>query len=131
MLFRSALSRANKRTLIRRVTFDLIGLPPTPEDVADFLANESPDAFERVVDRLLASPQYGEKWARLWLDVVRYADTAGETADFPAPHAWRYRNYVINSFNSDKPYDEFLREQIAGDLLALGISRNALASGSD
>jgi cytochrome c553 len=125
-----ATNRANKRTLIRRVTFDLIGLPPTPDEVADFLADESPAAFERVVDRLLASPHYGEKWARLWLDVVRYADTAGETADFPAPHAWRYRNYVINAFNSDKPYDEFLREQVAGDLLAQQISRNALASGS-
>ena len=110
--------RADKRTLIRRVTFDLLGLPPTPDDVAEFLADESPDAFEKVVDRLLASPQYGEKWARLWLDVVRYADTAGETADFPAPHAWRYRNYVVNAFNRDKQYDEFLREQIAGDLIA-------------
>jgi len=109
--------RADKRTLIRRVTFDLLGLPPSPDDVAEFLADESPAAFERVVERLLASPQYGEKWARHWLDVVRYADTAGETADFPAPHAWRYRNYVINAFNLDKPYDEFLREQIAGDLL--------------
>ena len=114
---------ADKRTLIRRVTFDLIGLPPTPEDVAEFLGDESPDAFGRVVERLLASPHYGEKWARHWLDVVRYADTAGETADFPAPHAWRYRNYVIHAFNSDKPYDEFLREQIAGDLMAVEESR--------
>ena len=108
---------ADKRTLIRRVTFDLLGLPPSPDEVAEFLADESPTAFERVVERLLASPHYGEKWARHWLDVVRYADTAGETADFPAPHAWRYRNYVINAFNSDKPYDEFIREQVAGDLI--------------
>ncbi|MFM9965555.1 MAG: PSD1 and planctomycete cytochrome C domain-containing protein, partial [Planctomycetaceae bacterium] len=115
--------RADKRTLIRRVTFDLLGLPPKPDEVAEFLADESPAAFEHVVDRLLASPHYGEKWARHWLDVVRYADTAGETADFPAPHAWRYRNYVINAFNSDKPYDEFLREQIAGDLMAIERAR--------
>ncbi len=125
----SDMRRADKRTLIRRVTFDLIGLPPTPDDVVEFLADESPDAFDRVVERLLASPHYGEKWARHWLDVVRYADTAGETADYPAPHAWRYRNYVINAFNSDKSYGDFLREQIAGDLMARNISRNALASG--
>ena len=112
-----ATERADKRTLIRRVTFDLLGLPPSPDEVAEFLADESPAAFESLVERLLASPHYGEKWARHWLDVVRYADTAGETADFPAPHAWRYRNYVINAFNSDKPYDEFLREQVAGDLM--------------
>lgn len=110
--------RADKRTLIRRATFNLTGLPPTPEAVDEFVADDSPNAFERLVDRLLSSPAYGERWARHWLDVVRYADTAGETADFPAPHAWRYRNYVINAFNADKPYDDFLREQIAGDLLA-------------
>ncbi len=113
---------ADKRTLIRRVTFDLLGLPPSPDEVAEFLADESPTAFERVIERLLASPHYGEKWARHWLDVVRYADTAGETADFPAPHAWRYRNYVINAFNGDKPYDEFIREQIAGDLIVGHVS---------
>jgi cytochrome c553 len=109
---------ADRRTLMRRVTFDLIGLPPRPDDVQAFVDDPAPDAFRRVVDRLLASPQYGEKWGRHWLDVVRYADTAGETADFPVPDAWRYRNYVIASFNADKPYDQFLREQIAGDLLA-------------
>ncbi|MDB6171935.1 MAG: Protein of unknown function (DUF1553)/Protein of unknown function (DUF1549)/Planctomycete [Chthoniobacteraceae bacterium] len=109
---------ADKRTLIRRATFDLTGLPPTPEEIDRFLADESPDAFSRVVDRLLSSPRYGEQWGRHWLDVVRYADTAGETADYPVPLAWRYRNYVIDAFNSDKPYDEFLREQIAGDILA-------------
>ena len=109
---------ADKRTLIRRATFDLIGLPPTPDEVAEFLADHSPDAFAKVVDRLLASPAYGERWGRHWLDVVRYADTAGETADYPVPEAYKYRNYVINSFNADKPYDEFLREQIAGDILA-------------
>ena len=108
---------ADKRTLIRRATFDLIGLPPTPDEVRAFLADKSPKAFERLVDRLLASPQYGERWARHWLDVARYADTAGDNSDFPVPTAYKYRNYVINSFNTDKPYDAFLREQLAGDLL--------------
>jgi hypothetical protein len=109
---------ADRRTLIRRATFDLTGLPPTPWEVEDFLADASPTAFARVVDRLLASPRYGERWGRHWLDVVRYADTAGETADYPVPQAWRYRNYVIDAINADKPYDEFLREQLAGDILA-------------
>jgi hypothetical protein len=109
---------ADKLTLIRRATFDLIGLPPTPEEIEAFLADASPAAFERVVERLLASRAYGERWGRHWLDVVRYADTAGETADYPVREAWRYRNYVIDAFNTDKPYDEFLREQIAGDILA-------------
>ena len=109
---------ADKLALIRRATFDLTGLPPTPEEVDAFLSDTSPAAFEAVVERLLKSPAYGERWGRHWLDVVRYADTAGETADYPAPQAWRYRNYVIDSFNADKPYDEFLREQIAGDILA-------------
>jgi hypothetical protein len=108
---------ADKRVLIRRATFDLTGLPPTPAEVDAFLADNSPNAFEKVVDRLLASPQYGERWARHWLDVVRYADTAGDNSDFPVRAAYKYRNYVINSLNQDKPYDEFLREQIAGDLL--------------
>jgi hypothetical protein len=109
---------ADRRSLIRRVTFDLIGLPPTPEDIDAFLSDESPDAFARVVDRLLDSPQYGQRWGRHWLDVVRYADTSGCNSDFPMPEAYRYRNYVIDSFNQDKPYDLFAREQIAGDLLA-------------
>ena len=109
---------ADKRTLIRRATYDLIGLPPTPKEVQSFLEDKSPDAFAKVVDRLLQSPHYGERWGRHWLDVVRYADTAGDTADYPLSEAWRYRNYVIDSFNADKPYDQFLREQIAGDILA-------------
>lgn len=108
---------ANKRTLIRRATFDLIGLPPTPEEVVSFLKDKSPQAFEHVVDRLLASPHYGERWGRHWLDLVRYADTSGCNSDFPVPVAYRYRNYVIDSFNADKPYAQFIREQIAGDLL--------------
>ena len=110
---------ADKRSLIRRVSFDLLGLPPSPEDVDEFVGDAAPDAFARLVDRLLASPRHGEKWGRHWLDVVRYADTAGETADYPVPLAWRYRNYVIDAFNADKPYDLFLREQLAGDVLAL------------
>jgi hypothetical protein len=109
---------ADKRTLLRRVTLDLTGLPPTPEEIAAFLADESPDALAKVVDRLLASPRYGERWGRHWLDVVRYADTAGDGADYPVREAYKYRDYVIQSFNDDVPYDRFLREQVAGDLLA-------------
>ncbi|QEL16228.1 PSD1 and planctomycete cytochrome C domain-containing protein [Limnoglobus roseus] len=108
----------DKRTLLRRVTYDLTGLPPTPEEVDAFLKDTTAGAFAKVVDRLLASPHYGERWGRHWLDLVRYADTAGENTDHPLPHAWRYRNGVIDSFNKDQPYDEFLREQIAGDILA-------------
>jgi hypothetical protein len=101
------------------VTYDLTGLPPTPEEVEQFVNDPSPigPALERVVDRLLASPAYGEKWGRMWLDVVRYADTSGCNSDFPVPDLWRYRNWVINAVNADKPYDQFLKEQIAGDLL--------------
>ncbi|HEU5431316.1 MAG TPA: DUF1549 domain-containing protein, partial [Thermomicrobiales bacterium] len=118
-------ARADRRTLIRRATFDLTGLPPTPEEIDAFIADDSPAAFARLVDRLLASPRYGERWGRHWLDVVRYADTAGETADFPVPDAWRYRNYVLNAFNADKPYNDFLREQIAGDILASRLPADA------
>lgn len=116
---------ADRRTLIRRATFDLTGLPPTPDEIQAFVSDSSPDAFDRVVDRLLDSPHYGERWGRHWLDVVRYADTAGETADFPVPDAWRYRNYVIDVFNHDKPFDEFIREQIAGDILASRLPADA------
>jgi hypothetical protein len=112
--------RASKLALIRRATYDLIGLPPSPEEIDAFVKDNSSQAFEKVVDRLLASQQYGERWGRHWLDVVRYADTAGDNADFPVPSMYRYRNWVIAAFNSDKPYDQFLREQIAGDLLAAG-----------
>ncbi len=108
---------ATKRTLIRRVTYDLTGLPPTPAEVSDFLSNESETAYGELVERLLQSPRYGERWGRHWLDLVRYADTAGDAGDFPVPEAYKYRNYVIDSFQADKPYDEFVREQIAGDLL--------------
>ncbi len=108
---------AGKHVLIRRATFDLIGLPPTPSDVDAFINDNSSKAFETVVERLLSSSQYGERWGRHWMDLVRYADTAGENSDYPIPQAYRYRNYIIDAFNHDKPYDEFLREQIAGDLL--------------
>ncbi|MBS0205783.1 MAG: PSD1 domain-containing protein [Planctomycetes bacterium] len=107
---------ADKRTLIRRATYDLIGLPPTPEVVAAFLADDSPEAFSRVVDRLLDSPRYGERWGRHWLDVVRYADTAGDNSDYPIPQIHRYRDWVIDALNRDLPYDEFVRDQLAGDL---------------
>jgi hypothetical protein len=106
---------ADPRTLLRRVYLDLIGLPPTPEEQRAFLEDPSPHAFEKVVDRLLASPHYGERWARHWLDVVRYADTNGYERDGAKPHAWCYRDYVIDSFNRDKPYDRFVTEQVAGD----------------
>jgi hypothetical protein len=108
---------ADRRTLLRRVTFDLIGLPPTPEDVDAFLADQAPDAFAKVVDRLFASPHYGERWGRHWLDVVRYADTGGFEADLLYPNAWQYRDYVIRALNSDKPLDRFIQEQVAGDEL--------------
>ncbi len=109
--------QADKRTLIRRVTFDLIGLPPTPEEVAAFVADESPDSLERLVDRLLASPHYGERWGRRWLDVARYADSNGLDENLAYANAFHYRDYVVAAFNADMPYDEFVREQIAGDLL--------------
>jgi hypothetical protein len=111
------LPEAGKRELVRRVTYDLTGMPPTPQEVADFLSDQSPKALEKVVDRLLASPRYGEHWGRHWLDVVRYADTGGDASDFPVPEMYRYRNYVIRSMQQDKPFDQFLREQIAGDLM--------------
>jgi hypothetical protein len=108
---------ASKPALLRRVTFDLLGLPPAPEEVDAFARDKSPAAFAKVVDRLLASPRYGERWGRHWLDVVRYADTAGDSSDYPVPQAYKYRNYVIDAFNADKPYDLFLKEQLAGDLM--------------
>lgn len=108
---------ADPATLLRRVTLDLTGLPPAPEELQAFLDDPSPKAYEKAVDRLLASPRYGERWARHWLDVARYADSDGFKADDTRPHVWRYRDYVIDSFNQDKPYNRFVREQIAGDEL--------------
>jgi Protein of unknown function (DUF1549)/Protein of unknown function (DUF1553) len=114
---------------IRRVTYDLTGLPPTPQDVDSFVKDQSAAAYEKVVDRLLASPQYGERWAAKWLDVVRYADTNGFELDLERPHAWRYRDYVIRSFNAGKPYDRFIREQIAGDEMFPGDHEALIATG--
>jgi hypothetical protein len=108
---------ADKRALFRRASFDLHGLPPTPDEMNAFLADTSADAWPTAIDRLLASPRYGERWGRHWMDIVRYADTAGDNSDYPIPQAWRYRNYIIDAFNADKPFDQFIREQIAGDLL--------------
>jgi hypothetical protein len=108
---------ADRRTLLRRVYFDLIGLPPTPEEVEAFLKDNSQDAYEKVVEKLLASPQFGERMAEWWLDVVRYAETDGFNSDGVRPNAWRYRDYVIKSFNADKPFDRFVKEQLAGDEL--------------
>ncbi|MBM3762297.1 MAG: DUF1553 domain-containing protein [Acidobacteria bacterium] len=111
---------ASRVTLLRRVTLDMTGLPPTVEEMQNFVADKSTNAWEKVVDRLLASPHYGERWGRHWLDVARYADSDGFKADDTRPHVWRYRDYVIKSFNDDKPYDRFVREQIAGDELYPG-----------
>jgi mono/diheme cytochrome c family protein len=108
---------ADRRTLIRRATFDLTGLPPTPEEVDAFVNDNSSKAWEKVVDRLLASPTFGERWGRHWLDVARYAESTGLSRNVPIYYAWRYRDYVIDSFNADKPYDQFIKEQLAGDLL--------------
>ncbi|MBI1312767.1 DUF1553 domain-containing protein [bacterium] len=107
---------ADRRALLRRATYDLIGLPPTPDEVNAFIADKSDSAFERVIERLLDSPRYGERWSRYWLDVVRYADTAGDNSDYPIPQMYRYRDWVIDAFNRDLPYDEFVRDQLAGDL---------------
>ncbi len=119
--------QAEPRVLLRRIALDLTGLPPSADELESFAANPSAAALQRAIDRFLESPRYGEHWGRHWLDVVRYADTAGETADYPVPVAWRYRNYVIQSFNADKPYDQFLREQIAGDILARSGPRSRYA----
>ena len=117
---------ADKTDLLRRLTFDLTGLPPTPEEIEAFLKDKDESAYRRVVDRLLESERFGERWGRHWLDIVRYADTIGRTRNFPFPVAWRYRDYVIESFNEDKPYDLFLREQIAGDLLPFESSEHRI-----
>jgi mono/diheme cytochrome c family protein len=120
---------ADKRTLLRRVTFDLTGLPPTAEELRAFLADDAPDAYEKVVDRLLASPAYGERWARHWMDLVHFAETHGHDQDRPRPNAWPYRDYLIASFNEDKPYARFVEEQVAGDTLYPGDARAIVALG--
>jgi len=127
---------ADRQSWLRRVTFDLIGLPPAPQELHAFLADHSPTAYERVVDRLLASPHFGEQWGRHWLDLMRYAETHGHEFDYPIPDVWRYRDYVVDAFNADVPYDDFVREHIAGDLIesprhdsATGINASILGTG--
>ena len=120
---------ASKTTLLRRVYYDLTGLPPSPEEVDAFLADQSPDAYEKVVERLLSSPHYGEHWARHWLDLVRYAESNSFERDNTKPFIWRFRDYVIESFNQDKPYDRFIREQLAGDELEPLTDEGLIATG--
>jgi hypothetical protein len=120
---------ADKRTLIRRAAFDLTGLPPTPEEIDVFLKDESPTAFAKVVDRLLASPHYGERWGRHWLDVARYGESTANDSNAVMRYAWRYRDYVVRAFNADKPYDEFVIEQLAGDLLPVPTRDSITATG--
>ena len=122
-------TEASRSQWLRRVYYDLTGLPPSPQEVSDFLNDQSPEAFEKVVDHLLDSPHYGEKWARHWLDLVRYAETNSYERDGSKPHVWRYRDYVIRSFNDDKPYDQFITEQIAGDELPEVSTESIIATG--
>lgn len=121
--------QADRRTLIRRAYYDLTGLPPTPAEVKSFVEDSDPKAYEKLIDRLLDSPRYGEKWARHWLDVVRYAETNSFERDGQKPNAWRYRDYVIKSFNDDKPYDQFIIEQLAGDELPNKTTESIIATG--
>ncbi len=114
---------ADKRTLVRRVYLDMTGLPPTSDEVEAFLSDRDANTYEKVVDKLLASPHFGERWGRHWLDVARYAESSGKTVNMNYPHAWRYRDYVIDAFNKDKPYDQFIREQLAGDLMTTSDSK--------
>ena len=120
---------ADSATLIRRATYGLTGLPPSPDEIDRYLSESGPDVFKNLIERLLASPHYGEQWGRHWLDVVRYADSSGFANDFERPNAWRYRDYVIRSLNNDKPYDQFVREQIAGDEIAPNKIENKIAVG--
>ena len=120
---------ADRVTLIRRLYLDVLGLPPSPEQVKQFANNKSPDAYEQLVEKVLSSPHYGERWAQHWLDVVRYADTHGFETNTPRPNAWPYRDYVIDSFNKDKPYDQFIREQIAGDSHNMEVAMGFLVAG--
>lgn len=120
---------ADRLALIRRATYDLTGLPPTPDEIDRFVNDKHPAAYEQLLDKLLASPRYGEKWGRHWLDVVRYAETNGYERDGPKPFAWRFRDYVIQSFNADKPYDQFVREQLAGDELPDASAESIIATG--
>ena len=121
--------KASKKVLIRRLYYGLTGLPPTTKQVAAFMQDASPDAYQQLVDQLLASPHYGEKWGRHWLDVVRYAESNSFERDATKPFVWRYRDYVIRSFNDDKPYDQFLTEQLAGDEVDNPTSQSIIATG--
>src|SRR5207244_2148819 len=120
---------ADRPTLIRRATFDLLGLPPTPEEIQAFLGDPDPRAYERLIDRLLASPHYGERWARHWLDVVRFAESHGYEMNTLRPNAWPYRDYVIRAFNRDIPFPRFVREQLAGGVVGQGDVLSASARG--
>ena len=122
--------QADRQTLIRRLSFDLLGLPPTPEEVAAFEADSDPQAWERLVDRYLASPHFGERAARFWLDTVRFAESDGFETNQPRPNAWRYRDYVIKAFNSDLPYDQFIKQQLAGDQLGVGAATGFIVGGA-
>src|SRR6185369_4638996 len=119
---------ADKYTLVRRLYLDLIGLPPTPEEADAFVQDASPDAYEKLVDRLLASPRYGERWARRWLDLARYADTNGYEKDRPR-NIWPYRDWVVNALNAGMPFDQFTIEQLAGDLLPKATLEQRIATG--
>ena len=121
--------QASRRTLLRRLSFDLTGLPPQPEQVENFVSDESEDACDKAVERLLSSPQYGQRWGRHWLDVARWAESNGYQHNNLRQHSWRYRDYVVQSFNDDKPYDQFLREQIAGDQLRPYKDKHLIATG--
>src|SRR5262249_7071193 len=120
---------ADRTTLLRRVTFDLTGLPPSPAEVAEFLKDESPDAYERMVERLLSSPHYGERWGRYWLDVARFGESQGFERDKLRDHSWRYRDWVIRAFNEDKPYPQFVKEQLAGERVEPVTADGIIATG--
>src|SRR6266581_5255636 len=122
-------AEADRVTLIRRLSFDLIGLPPTPDEVRQFVADKNPDAYEKIADRLLNSPRYGERWTRHWLDVVHYGESHGYDKDKPRPNAWPYRDYVIRAFNNDTSYSRFVQEQLAGDVLFPGTRDGIVATG--
>ncbi|MBC8117015.1 MAG: PSD1 domain-containing protein [Candidatus Saccharimonas sp.] len=126
----TASPEADRVTLIRRLNFDLLGLPPAPDEVAEFVADARPDAYERLVDRLLASPHFGERWARHWLDVVRFAESDGFETNQPRPNAWPYRDYVIRAFNEDKPFEQFVTEQLAGDVLGVDEATGFIVGGA-
>src|SRR5262249_43006944 len=123
-------TEADRRTLIRRLKIDLLGLPPSPEEVAAFVRGSDPLDYEKLVDRYLASPHYGERWARHWLDVVRFAESDGFETNQPRANAWPYRDYVIRSFNEDKPYDRFILEQLAGDQIGADEATGFLVGGA-